>query len=591
MTPHRSPEDRCEQGGDWIPGVRCRWTAVTVTEAAPTGAPARPDEPRRRAVDRLGVHVGLYVLLLAGLLALTPTLDPWSSDDGAYAHAVRLVADGSWSEDQPELDLQADRSRYALALSEVDDAGRAYPYVKHPAWIAIQRVTTGVLGDRIGFVLPNLAGCVLAAAMAWAASRRIGAGPPALAFWLVALSPVVVTATSLWSHGLAAGFGGVVALLVLRLQARRSPVEAVGLGLALGAVLALRTEGPILVIAAVAALVIARPGRLADLRRLLDPGLAALVAVGVFVAERAWVAALAAGPLTSTGPSPGPSDSLVMGRTLAAWRTLTLGANGDPSGELLTLAALACAGGAVVLVARHADHRRAGALLGAALVLGVIRYAGHVHGQDSLISGILSAWPVMAAGVVLWVRERADAPRAEAALAVLAGGFTVGLLAIQYDGGAGTDWGGRYMTPVIVPLALLAAAGLARARSATTADPRRLLALTVGVGLVLTAFGTHVTGTMRSDSAAVVARARAADVDVVVSGPAFVPRTDLADDATTFWRRPGEEGPARAVERAFAAGHRRVGVLGAEGTDLDVPDADREVVVEDELTVYERREG
>src|SRR5690606_2052230 len=97
-------------------------------------------------------------------------------------------------------------------------------------------------------------------------------------------------------------------------------------------------------------------------------------------------------------------------------------------------------------------------LVGTALL--ALRYVGF---SDDLVPGILAACPVLAAGLAALRWQRLEPDRR--ALAVFVGAYAGAVIATQYPQGGGTEWGGRFLAPVLVAgvaLAVPALVGLAR---------------------------------------------------------------------------------------------------------------------------------
>ncbi len=540
-------------------------TTEPTVETAAT-APARP---------RLGPHLLALALVLGGLWALSPATRPWTSDDGAYAHAVFLLDEGSWSETRPDLDLLADPTEYPLANAEVDAEGRAFPYVRHPLWVVLLRATSGILGAQVGFLVVNVAAMLATAAVAWALARRWGSDRPALALWTTATAPVLVSTFALWAHAPAAALGGAAVLALDRLARRRSPVAAVGLGLALAGLALVRTEGVLFAGAALLGLAVVCWRRAGGWSRAVDlvvaGGLVGLAVVG----ERLLIGAIAGSGRASTGPEQ-VASSWLAGRVSSAWRTIGSSAGGQAGVgvELVGVLAVAALVAGLVLLARGDRPDRVRVLLVAGVALVALRWAA---GPRTLVPGLLPAWPAMVAGLVCWALAARRSDPVERLVVGVGGGFLIALLTVQYVAGGGIEWGARYLAPLTVPLAVLAARGFDRAAP----DParRRPLAIAVvGVGVLLVAQGLVGTTLLRGSNHDRIVAARAAEADVVVPLSAFTPRLDLDPDSPIVWRRPGREGPTAAVAAALADGAVRVAVVGVGADQVEAPEGDVETL-------------
>jgi hypothetical protein len=85
------------------------------------------------------------------------------------------------------------------------------------------------------------------------------------------------------------------------------------------------------------------------------------------------------------------------------------------------------------------------------------------------------------------------------------------------------EWGGRYLSPIVVPVAVLAAAGLMRALDAVARPDRtRATAMVVIVGLASAGFSLATVGALRSrEDAIIAALARHPGQVVVTTRPAY----------------------------------------------------------------------
>lgn len=539
---------------------------------------------------RAAPHVLALALVVGVLVAVVPLDRPWTSDDGAYVAATRLVRDeGRWDDPAAPPEVASDPERYPLELSEVDESGRAFPYVKRPAWILVLVASTTLFGELRGFVVPGALAAVAAAALAWALARRLGSPRPWLAFWLVGLGPVLLVALGFWAHAPAAALGGVAALAAAALAVRRSPAVAVGLGVALGALVALRSEG-LVAAAALLAVVGVTALRSRDGRRIVDAGLAGAVTVALFGLDRWWAASLVDGSTTTSGPT-AAEGSWLAGRARAAHWVLTQGAIWDSGASLLVVVAGALAAAGVVVVAREGRTPRAVLLLGGAGLVLLVRVAGR---DGDFVTGVLPAWPAMAGGLVAWVRARRRAGPAEVLLAAWCALGVAGVVLAQHATGGGLEWGARYLTPFAVPLGALAALGLERALEAgpepVRPRARGLAAAVVGVGVVLAALGLHSTGRHRELAAGQIADVRALDADVAVTVLDHLPRVDVDPDDGVTWVRLGDRTLDEAVAAEVGAGARRIAVVGVDLPPLDLVRS-RRVVVSDAVTLYVVGEG
>ncbi len=116
--------------------------------------------------------------------------------------------------------------------------------------------------------------------------------------------------------------------------------------------------------------------------------------------------------------------------------------------------------------------------------------------RDDFVTGLLAAWPI----VLLPGPVRLDGTQPSAERALLGGCLAVRprVLATQYAEGGGLEWGGRFLSPVLVPLAVVAAAGLgavpaspfARRRPTYAGSPRSVAGLVAVPALPASSPGT-----------------------------------------------------------------------------------------------------
>ncbi|MDQ1532367.1 MAG: hypothetical protein QOF28_128, partial [Actinomycetota bacterium] len=224
---------------------------------------------------------------------------------------------------------------------------------------------------------------------------------------------------------------------------------------------------------------------------------------------------------------------------------------------------IALVAAAVMLATGRGQRRHQVELLGAVAVLLAVR----LHSGLSFVSGFVPALPITVFGAVLAWR---DARRR--ILAVIALVALPGVWLLQYTGGAGPQWGGRY---VLCTAFLLAVVGIV----ATEALPHwsRLAALALCVGITLG--GVRYLEIRTHQGAKVADTIAALPDDVVISrfahlfreaGSRYAPEqhwlTALSDDdlalAATVARRHDAATVAVVSEpgrRALLAGYRFTG--------------------------------
>ena len=136
-----------------------------------------------------------------------------------------------------------------------------------------------------------------------------------------------------------------------------------------------------------------------------------------------------------------------------AWHTLFDASYAGASYAILLVVALA-----VMAVGLRAKDDRV-TVVGAAVATALIALRW-VLGPDDSVTGLLVAWPAAGAGVLRALRTGRQPP-AVVAIAVGAGVIAAAVLATQYEIGGGLEWGGRFLSPVTVPVAVVAAIGVA----------------------------------------------------------------------------------------------------------------------------------
>jgi hypothetical protein len=409
---------------------------------------------------RWWVHALLY---LAILVAAAPFVDwdvTFTPDEGLYGLQVDALQEGSWAWEYPAAETDPDGEW--LPLVNIDEReGRYFPYLRHPTYVVMLWGAEALAGEVVGLHLVAFVGAVAAAIVTWFLAREVRA-PPALAFWVAALGPIVVNAHVMWAHTLSAALAGGAAIASIRLVRQWSTGAALGLGGLLAASVLVRAEG--LLFAAAVALVVP----LLVLRR-RGIGAAVLVAAptlaapAAFVAER-WltqeIVSAATGADGGAGELRGireTTDGYLEGRVEGAWRLLMETGEIAGGARVLGLLAVALVVLAAVMIRRRMDgHERvAPMLLGAGAALLVVRT---VVDPGEAIGGIVAAWPVALVGLAL-VTGR-DLNDGVGLLLAVTGVFAAAVILTQYEIAGGLEWGGRFLSPALPLLAVAAAVGL-----------------------------------------------------------------------------------------------------------------------------------
>ena len=456
------------------------------------GAPARravPPRPRRgRAAAAGAALLALYVLLS---LFNDPRGYLGTDTGGKVATLLAMERAGA---------LDPDIGYWAEPW---DPAGRLHPlyftYRIGDGWVNVTTLPAlygayplfRLAGYRGALLVPML-GAVLTAFAARALAGRLTGGDRRagwLAFWLVGLaSPLAVYALDFWEHSLGVALVAWAVVFLLDIAGgRRSWRAATAAGLLLGTAATMRTEA--LIYAAVAtvtccALVALRQG---GWRRAAAAGFAVVVGLALPLAANQ---ALERATLQS---------DLRAGRA-AATVTSAQTAGGDRVGEaILTAAGLearlapATYAGAALLVAlllilatggaRSGRGGRAAALAGAAAA-GL--YASRALSGLGFVPGMVAATPLAAVGLARGWRPfggrgpgAGPAPPASSGPVMAVALLSLPLVwAFQYTGGAGPQWGGRYL---LVSGFLLGVVGITRLGELQPWAQRLVVGLAVGV--------------------------------------------------------------------------------------------------------------
>lgn len=448
-------------------------------------ASTRVASARRRPVV---AGIVLFLVYVAGSFVTDPG-GSLSSDVGSKVAAVRAAEEnggvdidvGYWAEE-----ADPDGSFHALYQTHrVDDA-----------WVPV--TTLPFLGPAIplwwvggyrAVVLLAMLGSVATAFAARSLAMQLGAHTGWSAYWLTGLaSPVALYALVFWEHsvGLALMAWAVVALV----DAFRNSGEwwrAGVAGLLFGVAGTMRTEA--LLFGAVATAVVlgrllvdARASRrklMAATRRVLAAGCAALVGVALpllanDLLERAWLgASLRSGRATGAAGEAVEDSAQRIDETFRS--LLGLNRIQEPALDaVIGFVIVATLVGGAVLLRRRGESR----LIPVAMMLTAWALLLAVFADGlSFLPGLFIASPLAAYGVVaMWgTPDR----RMVGAIALLA---VPGVLLTAYVGGAGPQWGGRYL--LLSGLLLLVVATVA------LRDLGRVgTALLVGPAIAVTVFG------------------------------------------------------------------------------------------------------
>jgi len=421
-------------------------------EATHAAAVAVPARPRSRRTDGAGTVALAFLALMLAYACCSFLNDPrgtLGTDTGGKL-ATLAEMDRTHSVD-PDIGYWAE---------DHDPEGRLHPlwYTSHVGgrWVNVTTLPMvlaasplyDVGGPRAVLLLPML-GAAFSALAARALSRRIAGGDGWWAFWVVGLaSPIAVYALDFWEHapGVAFILWGVVFMYDL-MDGRAGWRGALAAGALFGAAATMRTEALVYAAIAVGVAGVVLIHRTVARRehtwvRNFQCGLAWLSGIGgVLVAnellERAVLGnAIRAGRAAGTASMAGDATSLRMQEAM----TTALGVNRYDMHTSWLVGGLA-----VALVAyaawQFAAPGRAGLRAGAiALGAACVVYFACIAGGLDFIPGLLSASPLAAAGIAVgWSVRRWRVVGAVALLAVPV------VWAFQFSGGAGPQWGGRYV--------------------------------------------------------------------------------------------------------------------------------------------------
>lgn len=541
---------------------------MTATESTLDRSAAIGEEARqvREGADsavpqgRILWHVAAYLVLLLIVAWFTNTSSPFMSDDGAYASQVELMAEGDWGYriapewGTPPQELQT------LGKSTLVD-GIEYPYIKHPAWIYVLRTADLIDPPLIGMALFN---ALAAVGAAWVATRLVDRDRRAQiwAFWAVALGPVLVWGVGVWAHATAALLGGTVAWCLCRWRTGLSLRWMLGAALAASALSLIRTEGALMVVAAGVVVIYELVRRWRDRRELFSVIVAGLLMGGAAVAARVLDAVLIheVAPGTATFV-PGPGEDWLYGRWTGFEATFLSGGF-NPLNYSLGLFALVLVAIGIALRTRASEPGLGDLLLGVGVAMFALRA---LTGVDGLIPGLFAASPVLLFAVAS--RRWSSLSEREKTLAILVIGFMALVTATQYSVGGATEWGGRFLAPVVVPLAALAAVGIRGLADAATSPAQRRWVLVAAALLIVIPVlpSQRSTITKREIHASITQDLLDAKVDAAIATLPTVPLLLWPTIPTTPWTVTSPRSSYELVDvvkNARRAGETRIAVVG-----------------------------
>ena len=493
---------------------------------------------RRLWAVPLGVHAAALALVLGALLPAMAPRSAFTSDEGAYALQVASLREGSWAYRYRAGRFDPEGDHFPIVNSDRQGA-RHYAYVKHPAWPLLLLGATRAAGVSIGLHLLPLLGAVGTAVAAWLLAGEVVPRLSRAAFWAAAASPVAVNGYLLWAHTTSAAVAGAALVLAARIVRKGpSPWSTAGLAAALVAGVLLRSEG--LLLAGAVALAVAGAGLRGShplARRAARAGatfaLLAGAALVAALAERAWVRALIGGTgyenLEARGGVVSP-----LARLAGAWHVLGQAHYTRPPAALPVVVGAGLVVGVGWLALRRARphaRRDLAVAVAVAVALSVLRF---LVAPEEAIPGLFAAWPLALLGLLLFPWRRA-APAAVVLGAVLAL-FGVAVLATQYPEGGGLEWGGRFLSPAVAPLAVVTVAGLVSGLGRLDpVDRRATTALLAGLAALTAVLALATVGVARSRQGAAVEAVARHPSEVMVTTVPALPRIAWSQDARLSW--------------------------------------------------------
>jgi hypothetical protein len=537
--------------------------------AGPAGAPVadpRPSDggPLRRLWRRpLGWHAAALALILLALLPLMSPGSAFTSDEGAYATQAQALDDGSWAYEYRAAPLDPTGTNFPIIKSA--QTGRSFfTYVSHPAYPVLLAAGQRLAGRVLGLHILPLLGAMAAAVAAWLLAAEIDPGSSRAAFWLVAASPAVANGYLLWAHSISAALAGVALAAAVRIVRRGpTPLMVGGLAAALAAGALLRSEALLLalvVTAVVAASRLRRGGIVAGVT--IGAALAAPTALAVLI-ERRWTASIV-GVGSRNLDLRGETSSYLSDRIAGARHELF---NGHYETTRAALPVLLILGLVVVLgfVALRRPRPESNRVLGlvAVAAVGLVGVRMALYPTEA-VTGLFAAWPMALLGVVLLRRRDRQRSGVGLLLAVVAG-FMAAVVLTQYPEGGGAEWGGRFFSPIVVALAVLAVTGFRHRLADLPPLDRRWAAGCLSVVAVATAvLGLVTVGQGRARHERFIAAVTRHPAEVTVTTVQALPRIAWRTDQELTWMVTGS-GLAPLLDRLDGQGLDRMAVVTDHG--------------------------
>ena len=477
---------------------------------------------------RRSAAAGLLLLAVyVGLSFLNSPRGFLGTDTGAKVATLKVMSErgrfdpdiGYWAEE-----WDPDGSLHPLASTiEIED--RWVNVTTLPAlWAGWQLYRLG--GYRAALLVP-MAGAVAAAFAAAALAKLLGATASwsARIFWLAGLaSPLAIYALDFWEHSI--GVALLAWSVVLVVGRRMSMARVAAAGAACGVAATMRTEALIYTAVIGAALVASRMAEKHVRRAVAEGASFGAAAAAVFTAGAVFerlvlAAAIRPSRAANTAMRVGEASSTRLEE--AAVTTVAFGGRpGVGLGDAVTALH--------VIVSWRRIRGRFPLLAGGAWAATVGSYLVVIAGGLGFVPGLVPTAPsTVAASPIPQERRR------HVLVVVIAVGAVPLVLLFQYLGGAGPQWGGRYLLPTSF---LLAVAGWVR----LAATDRRVTALFVGISVLITAYGLVWLQARSHAVERAVARIERRPEEVIVSSVGHLAREGGATYGERRWltRLPGE---------------------------------------------------
>jgi hypothetical protein len=420
-----------------------------------------PVEVRRSLVRRLWdapvrIHLLGLALVLLAVVPVVGTNASFSSDEGAAIIQARSLASGEgWIVPHPMPQVDPEGAMYPLVSSERGSKGWA-PLAKHPVYSLLVAGAWRLAGVP-GMVLLSVAGTVAAAGFAAALARRLDPVLSRATVWVVGLaSPLFFDSFLIMGHTLGAALAVGATLFAVRAIADRQPAMAGAASACVAGAVFLRTEAVLFALSLAAVAVIIALRDRPRLPAFMVAGGVLLATLVARVVETAWFAHIV-GHLSPAVPVPAPiGEGFFQGRLEAFVITWLLPGYDALAVPIILLLAMVAG---VVTAAREARREQStpARVVLPATVAGCAAVALVTIGPAVVVPGLLVAFPVLAAGLVVLRRPLFRDVGATIAMATAAI-YACAVIATQYATGGTGEWGGRYFAlaiPVVVPVLLL----------------------------------------------------------------------------------------------------------------------------------------